>query len=169
MPQTLTDDLKSLSPEERIKRLRSFEQQRKRELEDAKKQIENEIAETQERIKETTKEIDEVTAEAEQRERNERAKDEENLEDRVAERPQSQAEEETKPQYHIPNIYNRLEQDLEQLNSLYGSRRWSQNDVQAYNRVKEDIERLSTYNLSEQLQEQFGIVTDVMNKLKYRI
>jgi len=171
-----TEDLKNLSPEARIKRLKEMEAQRKKELDDTRKQVEGEIAAAEELIKKTEDDLDEETEDEEKKvverkrkEDEDRQRSEESLEERLARERTTQQEQENRPQYTTTALYSTLDDAAKQLERLYGSTAWNERDQQIYRESKERVERAQTYNLtSSKLEEELDLASGMLNRLKYR-
>jgi predicted phage gp36 major capsid-like protein len=170
----LTDEeLKKLSPEERIKVLRQLAQDRKKDLEDTRKQVEEELAAAEDMIQrsEVEMEDEEAIEDAKERLRDLRFT-EEDLEQRVAAEKagQSNSSEES-PSYESrpANLYHALPEAVETLSRLYGVAAWSEEDRQHYQRSKEVVEKAQSYMLtSERLAEELGTGASILNRFKYR-
>jgi hypothetical protein len=165
------EDLKKLSPEERIKMLRRIEEERRKELEDTRKQVEEELAAAEKLIETSEEEIeDEDRKEQEKRVKIEKQREEESLEERLAGAPKQNPEQQTGKQYENTGLYDAFDRLEKQLGELYKKEEpWNQRDIQNYNQAKEEIEKTQSYRLtSETLESEFGIVTGAFNRLKYK-
>lgn len=163
------EELRKMSPDERIKRLRELADARKKELEEARKQVEEELAAAEEIIERSEDEKDEEEQAIEQaREKLRDLSFEENLEERLAQaaRPQEDAGR----QYQQPStLYQALPDAISELERLYGQKAWSQEDVRNYTQAKEQLERVQQYTLSsDRLAEELDLGVNILNKLKYR-
>jgi type I site-specific restriction-modification system R (restriction) subunit len=170
------EELKKLSPEERVKVLKQLEERRKKELEEEKKRVEQEIAAAEELIKETEDETAEETTrdrEKAQTDDKRRRDDEQSLEERVGKEraAASAAAQAADKQYGTgpTNLYKTLENDITELDRLYGKREWDDRDKQSYQEAKQHIDAVQQYKIgSDRLAEDFGIAVDNLNRLKYR-
>ena len=164
------DELKALTPEERIKRLRALEEQRKKELEETKQKVEEELKAAEELIQKSEDEIDvEVALDQAREEAKKKVEDivEENLEEMLGNAPQQSQD--TGTQYQTSNVYQTIEQATKTLQELYGATSWSQQQQDQYQRSKENIERVQQYTLtSDRLVEELGLAGSALNKLRYR-
>lgn len=165
------EELKKLSPEARLRRLRELEEQRKKELEDTRKQVEQEIAAAEELIKRTEDELGEEQVLEQLRETSKRATEEveENLEDLVA---KEQAE--SKPQgeqyrTETPDFYRTAERDAYEVGRLAEKPIWDDRDRELYEEAKQDYERFKTYEtMTDRMEEQFGLLSSAFNTLRYK-
>lgn len=168
------EELKKLTAEERVKVLKQLEEARKKELEEEQKRVEQEIAAAEELIKETESESREETErdrEKDQEKETRRREEEQSLEERVGkERATAQLPVNDKQYGTGPtNLYKTLENDITELDRLYGKREWDDRDKQAYQEAKEHIDTVQQYKIgSERLAEEFGLAMGTLNRLKYR-
>ena len=173
MPETsLSEELKNLTPEERIKRLKQLEELRRKELAETKKKVEDELAEAEELIKDTEEELSEEKTLEEQKQKKKeqtRTQEEESLEEKIGKKRQEQQEQPAR-QYETTNLYNTLDHAKTELERLYNTNNpWNDQDRQTYQRSKEEIERAQTYSLSsERLAEDLGLASGMLNKMRYK-
>jgi vacuolar-type H+-ATPase subunit I/STV1 len=162
------EELKRLTPAERIKVLRAMELARKKELEEERKQVEEDLAAAEELIKDSEgeQEVDEALAQEEERRREERIQEEtESLEERIAQdTPAAPAT----SQYGT-DLYNTLERATQTLEQLYQHPDYTDRGKEQYQQSKAEVERAQGYRLtSEKLESDLGLATGILNRLKYR-
>lgn len=167
------DELKHLSKEARIQRLREFEELQRKRLEEVEREVHEELEEVEEIIRQ------EEDEEAQQREEVE-DEEEESLEERIAsQNVQPRVSQEREYQIAPPayerqrDIYETLEEAAQTLENLYGRREWSESDRQAYRQAREDIGRaeqlVPEYRIeSQRLQDDLSTAQSVLNRLQYR-
>jgi hypothetical protein len=171
MVQGLTEEeLKKLSPEARLRRLRELEEQRKKELEETRKQVEDEIAAAEQLIRKTEDELDEEQVLNQLKETSKRTTEEieESLEDLVAkERIETKPSEQYKTE--TPDFYRTAERDTYEVSRLAEKPIWDDRDRELYEQAKEDYTRMKTYDtMTDRMEEQFGLLSNAFNTLKYR-
>ncbi|MBR9700611.1 hypothetical protein GOV11_01980 [Candidatus Woesearchaeota archaeon] len=156
------DDLKKLSPEERIRILKELAEKRSKELEE-------QLAETEDLIKESEEEVEEELRQPEEQE-------EENLEEMLQKSAPDTAPGETGPDYSVnptsetaSPLYQTLENASEEFDNLYSKQVWTPAEEQVYREFKERVEHAQSYVLtSDKLEEELGLATNMLNRLKYR-
>lgn len=185
--QRLSDEqMRKMTPEERIKYLRALEEEQKAQAEEAKRKADEEISAAEELIKRSQSEIEEEELEDE-RERKEAHKEpvkeerkQESIDDLLNGERAAQANGQyrtDRPDYAIPGqenngaspLYAALGTAAQTLDRLAGQNTWDPNDQRAYSDAKQNIERASQYQLSgDRLQEELGLAQHALNRLKYQ-
>jgi hypothetical protein len=171
---SVAEELRKLPPEERLKRAKEMEEQRKRELdkrtkelEEEKKMVELDLAQAEELLKETIEELDE-RAEDERKEREKKREEDEQSLDTIVQ--QERPAETEPPKQYGTDLYHSLERAATDLNELYRIKSWNEQQQQTYQQSKAQIERAQRYELaSERLQEELGLASGILNRLKYRM
>jgi hypothetical protein len=168
------DELRKMTPEERIKVLRDIEEERKRELERKRQEVEEELRDAERLISESEEELEEK-AEDEEKDRRERRESARKLQEEESESLEELVRGQRTPQVEEPrgrqygdSLYKILDAATERLEQLYEKRDWSQQDVNDYNRSKQEIEHAKTYHLSKHLEEDIGSAEGILKKLQYR-
>lgn len=179
------EELRRMSPQERIKALKALEDQRRKELEEARKKAEEEIAVAEELIKETEEEVAVESERSSKEETHEKSsrKNEDDLEGRVERekisRAISEQQEQLAKQYALSGAYERrpdrndlystLGTATQTLENLYLATDWGTREAELYRQAKDTLDRARSYNLSsEKLREEFGTADSVLKRLQYR-
>lgn len=157
------EELRRMTPQARIARLRALEEARRKELEETRRKVEQEIAATQELIEETEEEAQEGREEPARRQ-------EESLEERIV---RERVEVPAPRQYETGAEYRPLQAALEaaadNLNRLYNTNEWTEREVQIYQQSRETVDRARGYTLtSERMLEELGTVEGMLRRLQYR-
>jgi hypothetical protein len=164
------EELKKLSPEARLKKLRDLEEQRRKELEDTRKQVEQEIAAAEQLIKKTEDELDEEQVLEQLKESGKRTTEEveESLEalvakERVESKPNDQYKTET------PDFYRTAERDAYEVSRLAEKPVWDDRDRELYEQAKDDDTHMKTYDtMTDKMEEHLGLLSNAFNTLKYK-
>ena len=172
MPAQVTaEDLKKLTLDERIKLLKSLEEQRKKEVEEAKKKAEEEIQLAEELIEQSKEELEddekktevkekEKTTERRKQEEEQSRREKESLEEMLAKEKAAKALEEIGKQYNT-NLYEKPKE-----NDLYGDRLGNRSE---YERNKQEQESKREYRLPMQdVLESIDAAKGFMEKMKYK-
>lgn len=179
------EELRRMSPQERIKALKAIEDQRRKELEEARKDAEAQIAAAEELIKETEEEVAEEVVRAAKDDALERPsrKEDDDLEGRVAREKAAQSitqqQEQASQQYSLSGAYDRRPEgrDLystlgtatQTLETLYQATDWGAREAELYRQAKDTLDRAKSYTLSsDKLREELGTADSVLKRLQYR-
>jgi len=172
------EQLRKLTPEERIKYLRALEEDQKKEAEEAQRKAQEEIRAAEKLISESEEEIEEEEEEIDRGRVDKKTQETEvSLEERLAkERAANQTETgqySTDKRYEPPGernpLYHALEDAASDLDRLYRTTAWSRDDEERYREAKDQIQRAGTYQLqSDRLKEDFGLAQDMLNRLHYK-
>ena len=172
-PVPTAEELKNLTPEERIKQLRALEEERKRDMEEAKKRAEEEIQLAEELNEKSKEELEEGEKEEENKEKKKKdtskksdeegthRHEEESLEERIAKEKMAKSLEENAKQYTTNNLYDKKENDLytDRLGNPGG---------QTYEQHKQE-ERSSEYRLpQDRIAEELNLTSSFIEKMKYK-
>jgi|GEM_PF-3659856 len=170
-PVPTADELKSLTPEERIKKLKQLEEQRRKEMEEAKKKAEEEIQLAEELIEKSKEELEEEEKDEEKKDKkkgDDRKKqdeeatrrEKESLEEMLAKEKATQNLEEIGRQYNT-NLYEKPKEK-----DLYADRLGNTNE---YDRNKREEESKKEYSLPmDSILEQMDAAHNIVGKMKYK-
>jgi predicted ribosome quality control (RQC) complex YloA/Tae2 family protein len=148
------EDMRTIPPEERIKRLREKEERQKRELEETKKKVEKELQEAERMIaeaefeEEERREKERESAEEKKEEEREKPKQKENLEEMLEGAPSATGGNYTTGNPGTGDIYRTVDEAAQTLEQLYRKNTWGESDERMYQDAKTRVQE--AHSISEQ-------------------